>query len=56
MLQKTIVIIILAATVVFIVRWIIRTVQGKNNGCSCGCGNCHMNGTKNCTHCPSQRD
>jgi hypothetical protein len=49
MLQKVLVGIILAVTVLFAVRWLVRTVKGKG-GCGCGCDRCPYAGGKEC-HC-----
>ncbi|MBQ6956844.1 MAG: FeoB-associated Cys-rich membrane protein [Bacteroidales bacterium] len=43
MIQTIIVILILLATLFFVMRWIVRQVKGNKGNCSCGCG---------CTHCP----
>ena len=40
MWQAIIVGIILAATLFFAIRWIVRTIKGKGGGCGCGCQNC----------------
>ena len=40
MIQTIIVGLILAATLFFAIRWIVRTVKGKGGGCGCGCQNC----------------
>ncbi|MBP5516621.1 MAG: FeoB-associated Cys-rich membrane protein [Bacteroidales bacterium] len=49
MVQKTIVILIIIATVVFTVRGIIRSIKGKSN-CNCRCGHCPYNNRVGC-HC-----
>ncbi len=50
MMQKIIVIVILAVTAVLAVRWVVRTVRGKGN-CGCGtCDHCPMRGDGTC-HC-----
>ena len=43
MLQKIILGIILLATAFFAVRWLLRTIKGKNGGCGCGCNKCPYN-------------
>ena len=47
MFQTIIVILILAGTMFFAVRWIVRTVKGKG---SCNCSGCPYAGGKEC-HC-----
>lgn len=49
MWQTIIVVIILAATLFFVVRWLVRTLKGKG-GCSCGCQGCPRSGGGEC-HC-----
>ena len=49
MTQTVIVILILAATLFFTLRWLIRTVKGRG-GCSCGCKGCPHSGG-----CPSAK-
>ena len=40
MMQTIIVGVILAATLFFAVRWLVRTLKGKGGGCGGGCQNC----------------
>jgi len=40
MIQTIIVGVILALTLFFAVRWLVRTLKGKGGGCGCGCQNC----------------
>ncbi len=47
MWQTILVGIILAATLFFAVRWIVRTVKGKGG---CGCQGCPHSGKRHC-HC-----
>ena len=47
MAQTIIVGIILAVTVAFAVRWLVRTVKGKGG---CNCQGCPYSGSKEC-HC-----
>lgn len=49
MMQTIIVGVILAATLFFAVRWVVRTLKGKG-GCGCGCQNCPRAGGGEC-HC-----
>lgn len=51
MLQTVIVILVLAATLFFAVRWVVRTLKGKGG---CGCQGCPHNGGKDC-HCKDCR-
>ena len=46
MLQTIIVILIVAVTVFFTVRWIVRSARGKG-GCGCGCKGCPYKGSCN---------
>ncbi len=46
MIQTAIVILIVATTVFFAVRWIVRTTRGKG-GCGCGCSGCPYRGECN---------
>ena len=46
MIQTIIVGIILAMTVFFAIRWIIRTAKGKGSGCGCNCDTCPYAGKK----------
>ena len=39
-MQTVIVIVILAATAFFVVRGIVRTINGRGGGCGCGCSGC----------------
>ena len=48
-MQTIAVIIILVLTLVFVVRWVVRTAKGKG-GCGCGCSGCPKTGGKEC-HC-----
>ena len=54
MWQTAIVILILAATVFFAVRWIVRTAKGKG-GCACGCTGCPKAGGKGECHCAERK-
>ena len=47
MLQTIIVVLILAVTVAFALRWLVRTVKGKGG---CNCSGCPYSGGKEC-HC-----
>ena len=40
MMQTVIVGIVVAVTAFLAGRWLLRTIKGKNKGCSCGCDNC----------------
>lgn len=46
MIQTAIVILIVATTVFFAVRWIVCTTRGKG-GCGCGCSGCPNRGECN---------
>jgi len=51
MMQTIIVGVILAATLFFAVRWVVRTLKGKGGGCGCdcnggGCDGCPYAGKK----------
>lgn len=35
-------IIIISVTVFFVIRWIVRTLKGNGDCCSCGCDHCPM--------------
>ena len=54
MIQTVIVILILAATLFFTVRWIVRTTRGKG-GCGCGCSGCPYRGDCNKNEPPAGR-
>lgn len=45
MWQTIIVILIVAATLVFAARWLLRTVKGKGG---CNCQGCPYSGSKDC--------
>ncbi len=51
MAQTIIVVLILAVTVAFAVRWLVRTVKGKGG---CNCSGCPYAGDKEC-HCKDGR-
>ena len=54
MWQMVIVILILAVTGVFAVRWIVRMVKGKS-GCGCQCQGCPHTGGKGECHCAEKK-
>ena len=46
-MQTVIVIVILAATALFVVRGIVRTIKEREGGCGCGCRGCPYRGECN---------
>ncbi len=52
-MQTAIVILILLATLAFVVRWVARQAKGQG-GCSCGCSHCPMNRSGGC-HCNGKK-
>lgn len=46
-MQTAIVIVILLATVLLAVRWLVRTLRGRG-GCGCGCKGCPHSGGGAC--------
>ncbi len=53
MIQTIAVILILIATLAFVVRWVVRQAKGKG-GCNCGCSHCPMSGSGEC-HCNDKK-
>lgn len=49
-MQLILVLFIIAATLFFVVRRIVRTAKGKGGGCACGCSHCPHSGAAEC-HC-----
>ncbi len=55
MLQTVIVVIILAATLFFAIRWLVRTVKGRGGGCGCGCQGCPHAKGQGCHGCEGMK-